>query len=122
MEKEDPPAIRLEEPVSALRRRGKAGYKPNKKLRSIEKLGYTLKETISRGQFSKVKKGKNKANEDVVVKIINKADAPDDYMKKFLKREIGILQDLKHPFIVSICMCMFIDCTGLYNITVITNI
>ena len=38
----------------------------------------------------------------VAVKIVNKRKAPKDYLKKFLPREIEVLQRLDHPHCVSL--------------------
>lgn len=39
-------------------------------------------------------------NGNVAVKIVSKYTAPDDYLKKFLPREIEVVKGLKHPNLI----------------------
>ncbi|XP_074030060.1 testis-specific serine/threonine-protein kinase 3-like [Leptinotarsa decemlineata] len=74
--------------------------------RGAEKLcqlmGYQFGKTIGNGTYSKVcvaidSKGKKKA-----CKIINKKYAGDDFIEKFLPRELQIISNIKHQNIVTV--------------------
>lgn len=39
-------------------------------------------------------------NTSVAVKIVSKFNAPSDYLKKFLPREIEVVKGLKHPNLI----------------------
>lgn len=71
---------------------------------TLEGQGIVLGETLAQNDTSKIKKAfcKN-LKESVTVKIIRKDKLTPKLMKKFVWREICILQHLKHPSIVSTC-------------------
>lgn len=65
--------------------------------------GYELQNLIGEGAYSKVRlaySSKHRAN--TAVKCIDKRNAPDDFVKKFLPRELEILPRLSHPNIVKV--------------------
>nr|XP_011450982.2 testis-specific serine/threonine-protein kinase 1 [Crassostrea gigas] len=79
-------------------------WKPNKKARaSLEQHGYKFKDTIATCEFSKTKVAHlQKENIDVAVKIIKKNKLQMEVLKKFVPREIAILQQIQHPGIVEL--------------------
>ncbi|XP_051173285.1 testis-specific serine/threonine-protein kinase 3-like isoform X2 [Leptopilina boulardi] len=67
------------------------------KLTVLKSHGYTLGKTIGSGSYATVKVAQSKRHASLVaVKIIYKFQAPGDYLKKFLPREIEVVQGLKH--------------------------
>lgn len=65
--------------------------------------GYDLIGEIGEGAYSKVKLFYSHClKQPVAIKIINSHQAPRDFVKNFLPREIDILQQIKHPNIVNI--------------------
>nr|XP_031837288.1 testis-specific serine/threonine-protein kinase 4-like [Nomia melanderi] len=75
--------------------------KTGKKLTVLESHGYCLGKTIGAGSYATVKV----ANSDrhacqVAVKIISKFQAPGEYLRKFLPREIEVVKGLKHPNLI----------------------
>ena len=101
MASENMNAIQLED-ETILNTKGEL-WKPNKKAKaSLEHVGLKLKETIASCEFSKIKVAHLlKENIDVAVKIIKKHKLQQDVLKKFVPREISILQQIQHPGIVS---------------------
>nr|CAD7572058.1 unnamed protein product [Timema californicum] len=62
---------------------------PGRKTTVLENHGYTLGRTIGSGSYATVKVARSERHEcDVAVKIVSKFQAPADYLKKFLPREI----------------------------------
>lgn len=62
---------------------------------------YTLGRKIGKGNFSIVKKGKNKLTEEIVaVKIIEKTSL-NEKDHNFLREEIRILMQVSHPNIIA---------------------
>ena len=69
----------------------------------LHEQGYDLIGDIGEGAYSKVKLFYSHAlKQTVAIKIINRQQAPRDFVKNFLPRELEILQKVKHPNIVSI--------------------
>ncbi|XP_047120555.1 testis-specific serine/threonine-protein kinase 4-like [Schistocerca piceifrons] len=67
----------------------------------LERHGFIPEEVIGSGSYAVVKKAHSlKYNRDVAIKIISKFYAPSDYMRRFLPREIGVVQNLKHKNMV----------------------
>lgn len=63
---------------------------------------YELCETIGRGTFSKVKRGINTDNGEIVaIKIINITSLQKEGMEKQMKREISVLKSIQHDNVVS---------------------
>lgn len=67
----------------------------------LEAHGYTIIRNLGHGSYATVKLAyseKHKSN--VAIKIISKRRAPNDYIMKFLPREIDVVKLLKHPNLV----------------------
>lgn len=64
---------------------------------------YELKETLGRGNFSKVKRGIHvETRETYAVKIVNIQNLEKQGMEKQVKREISVLKSMKHAHIVQV--------------------
>jgi serine/threonine protein kinase len=64
---------------------------------------YIISETIGKGTFSKVKLGMNKTTkEKVAIKIIEKANIKEKDDLERVKREIEILNNIKHSNVIKI--------------------
>ena len=70
----------------------------------LEPRGYILNRgTIGEGAYSKVRSAfSSKINQDCAIKCIDKRNAPDDFVKKFLPRELEILPKLNHKNIIRV--------------------
>ena len=69
---------------------------------ALDQHGLDIKKVLGEGAFAKVKLAYSKKDKkDVAVKIFEKRRLPMDYLKKFLPREIRILNSLNHPHLVS---------------------
>lgn len=70
----------------------------------LEPRGYILNRgTIGEGAYSKVRSAfSRKINQDCAIKCIDKRNAPDDFVKKFLPRELEILPKLNHKNIIRV--------------------
>ena len=69
----------------------------------LDQHGLDIKKVLGEGAFAKVKLAYSKKEQkDVAVKIFEKRRLPMDYLKKFLPREIRILNSLNHPHLVSL--------------------
>ncbi|XP_009565055.1 testis-specific serine/threonine-protein kinase 2 [Cuculus canorus] len=67
----------------------------------LGKKGYRLKNTYGKGSYGKVKSAYcNRLKRLVAIKIIDKNKAPQDFLKKFLPRELEALTSLQHPSII----------------------
>nr|CAD7260587.1 unnamed protein product [Timema shepardi] len=74
---------------------------PGRKTTVLENHGYTLGRTIGSGSYATVKVARSERHEcDVAVKIVSKFQAPADYLKKFLPREIEVVKGLKHQNLI----------------------
>lgn len=63
--------------------------------------GYKIGRTIGSGSYAMVKLAESETHGCVVaVKIISKNHAPQDYLKKFLPREIQVVRGLRHPNLI----------------------
>ncbi|XP_076292305.1 testis-specific serine/threonine-protein kinase 3 [Lasioglossum baleicum] len=72
-----------------------------RKLTVLESHGYCLGKTIGAGSYATVKVAKSDRHAcQVAVKIISKFQAPGEYLKKFLPREIEVVKGLKHPNLI----------------------
>ncbi|KOX71604.1 Testis-specific serine/threonine-protein kinase 4 [Melipona quadrifasciata] len=79
----------------------KSDEKSGKKLTVLESHGYTIGKTIGAGSYATVKIAKSDRHDcQVAVKIVSKFQAPGDYLKKFLPREIEVVKGLKHPNLI----------------------
>ncbi|XP_076680823.1 testis-specific serine/threonine-protein kinase 3 [Andrena cerasifolii] len=73
----------------------------SKKLTVLETHGYTLGKTIGAGSYATVKVAQSDRHDcQVAVKIVSKFQAPGEYLKKFLPREIEVVKGLKHPNLI----------------------
>ncbi|XP_022904654.1 testis-specific serine/threonine-protein kinase 3-like isoform X2 [Onthophagus taurus] len=67
----------------------------------LENHGYYLGKTIGAGSYATVRLAHSDIHGgDVAVKIVSKYTAPEDYLKKFLPREIEVVKGLKHPNLI----------------------
>ncbi|XP_017875012.1 testis-specific serine/threonine-protein kinase 4-like [Ceratina calcarata] len=72
-----------------------------RKLTVLESHGYILGKTVGAGSYATVKIAKSDRHDcQVAVKIVSKFQAPGDYLKKFLPREIEVVKGLKHPNLI----------------------
>lgn len=73
----------------------------DKKISVLETHGYFLGEVIGMGSYATVKLATSSRHSSVVAcKIISKVQAPEDYLKKFLPREIEVVKGLRHPNLI----------------------
>lgn len=71
------------------------------KLSVLESHGYTVGKIIGTGSYATVKLAKSARHAcEVAIKIVSKVQAPPDYLKKFLPREIEVVKGLKHPNLI----------------------
>ncbi len=64
---------------------------------------YEIRETLGRGNFSKVKRAIHiETREVVAVKIVNIQSLEKQGMEKQVKREISVLKSMKHENIVQV--------------------
>ncbi|XP_052554890.1 testis-specific serine/threonine-protein kinase 3 [Tympanuchus pallidicinctus] len=63
--------------------------------------GYQLGKTIGEGAYSKVKEAfSHKHQKKVAIKIIDKSASPEEFIQKFLPRELQIVERLDHKNII----------------------
>lgn len=73
----------------------------NRKYTVLESHGYTVGKIIGTGSYATVKLARStRHGGDVAIKIVSKIQAPQDYLKKFLPREIEVVRGLKHPNLI----------------------
>ena len=68
--------------------------------------GYILQDEkiLGEGTYSKVKRAySNALRKDVAIKIVNRRNAPKDFLKRFFPRELHIIRMLKHENICRFC-------------------
>ncbi|EDO33625.1 predicted protein [Nematostella vectensis] len=94
-------------------KRPKSGAKSSKSTEStapfdtaipvLSAYGYALGDTLGKGSYAVVKAAySRKLKKQVAVKIVTKKKAPDDYLTKFLPREIQVMKHLNHSNVVSL--------------------
>lgn len=72
-----------------------------KKLTVLETHGYALGRIIGAGSYATVKVAKSDRHDcQVAIKIVSKFQAPGEYLKKFLPREIEVVKGLRHPHLI----------------------
>lgn len=71
-------------------------------LKVLNNIGYRIGKTIGKGTYSKVCIAVNNNGEKFACKIIKKKYAGNDFIEKFLPREIEIITAIKHPNIVQV--------------------
>lgn len=65
--------------------------------------GYVLGDSLGKGSYAVVKVAfSKKLKRQVAIKIIIKKKAPQDYITKFLPREIAVMKQLNHPNIIGL--------------------
>nr|XP_033810665.1 testis-specific serine/threonine-protein kinase 3 isoform X1 [Geotrypetes seraphini] len=65
--------------------------------------GYQLGKTIGEGTYSKVKEAFcTKHQRKVAIKIIDKMEGPEEFIQRFLPRELQIVRRLKHKNIIQV--------------------
>ncbi|XP_002742407.1 testis-specific serine/threonine-protein kinase 4-like [Saccoglossus kowalevskii] len=77
----------------------------------LESHGFKLGKTLGHGSYANVMwahSAKHKIK--VAVKIVSKKKAPEDYLVKFLPREIDVIKNLKHPNLI--CFLQSIETTS----------
>lgn len=73
------------------------------KTMSFESRGFKIGKLIGKGTFSKVYEATATEIDKTIAlacKVIDKTKAPEDFIAKFLPREIEILPKLAHPHII----------------------
>lgn len=69
----------------------------------LERYGYQLGDILGKGSYAVVRKAYSRRHKKyVAVKIICKKKAPEDFLSKFLPREIKVLKRLRHPHVISL--------------------
>lgn len=69
----------------------------------LAQYGYGLGEQLGKGSYAIVRGATSKKHKRrVAIKIISKKKAPEDYLTKFLPREIQVLKRLRHPNCISL--------------------
>lgn len=65
--------------------------------------GYEVGKVIGQGSYAVVRKAfSKKKTKDVAIKIITKKKAPEDFLSKFLPREIRVLKKIRHTNVISL--------------------
>lgn len=73
-----------------------------KRFQVLESQGFIVGKHLGQGSYATVKSAYDvNRKHKVAVKIISKRKAPDDYLVKFLPREIEVVKVLKHPCLIS---------------------
>ena len=69
----------------------------------LERYGYQLGDILGKGSYAVVRKAYSRRHKkNVAVKIICKKKAPEDFLSKFLPREIKVLKRLHHPHVITL--------------------
>ncbi|KAJ8917714.1 hypothetical protein NQ315_005163 [Exocentrus adspersus] len=68
----------------------------------FQTMGYRIGKTIGKGTYSKVCIAINGQGQKLACKIINRRYAGEDFIQKFLPRELRIVSLIKHPNIVTV--------------------
>ena len=77
---------------------------PDSAVAVLQSYGYTLGESLGKGSYAVVKAAySQKHKKRVAIKIVSKRRAPEDYLTKFLPREIQVMKRLRHPN----CVCLY---------------
>lgn len=73
--------------------------------RFLRQNGYELLDDppLGEGSYAKVRRAySTKLKLHVAIKIVDRKKAPDDFLKRFLPRELNIIQRLEHPHIIRV--------------------
>jgi len=69
----------------------------------LAQYGYGLEDQLGKGSYAIVRGASSKKHKRrVAIKIVSKKKAPEDYLTKFLPREIQVLKRLRHPNCISL--------------------
>ncbi|KAK3726932.1 hypothetical protein QZH41_004226 [Actinostola sp. cb2023] len=69
----------------------------------LERYGYGIGEFLGKGSYAVVRKANSKRyKKDVAIKIICKKKAPEDFLTKFLPREIKVLKKIRHNHVLTL--------------------
>ncbi|EDO37951.1 predicted protein [Nematostella vectensis] len=69
----------------------------------LERYGYQLGDVLGKGSYAVVRKANSKRyKRDVAIKIICKKKAPEDFLTKFLPREIKVLKKIKNTYVTTL--------------------
>ncbi|XP_077292750.1 testis-specific serine/threonine-protein kinase 1-like [Arctopsyche grandis] len=71
----------------------------NKSIRLLKKIG---EGTYAKVYLARYKDGEKNQDTELACKIIDTSNAPQDFVKKFLPRELDIIVKLNHPHIINI--------------------
>jgi len=67
-----------------------------------ESQGFIVGKTLGTGSYACVRSAYDvNRKHKVAVKIISKRKAPDDFLTRFLPREIDVIKILKHPSLIA---------------------
>ena len=89
------PAIDSASTISA---KSKSG---SKRFQVLESQGFVVGKFLGQGSYACVRSAYDvNRKHQVAVKIISKRKAPEDYLNKFLPREIDVIKVLKHPSLI----------------------
>ena len=73
--------------------------------------GYTLGDKISQGSFAIVRNVLEKeAGKTYAIKLIDRSKAPEDFVKKFLPKELDVIRRLKHKYVIDTKEIMTVSC------------
>ncbi|XP_061189688.1 testis-specific serine/threonine-protein kinase 4-like [Saccostrea echinata] len=76
--------------------------KAAKRFQVLESQGFIVGKTLGQGSYACVRSAYDvNRKHKVAVKIISKRKAPNDFLLKFLPREIEVIKILKHPCLIS---------------------
>ena len=88
-----------------------AGSAKDKAMSVLEQHGLNVGQTIGQGSYATVKSAFSTRHKcKVAIKIVSKKKAPEDYLHKFLPREINVVKVLRHPNLV--CFLQSIETTS----------
>ncbi|KXJ09929.1 testis-specific serine/threonine-protein kinase 1 [Exaiptasia diaphana] len=69
----------------------------------LERYGYAIGEFLGKGSYAVVRKANSRRyKKEVAIKIICKKKAPEDFLTKFLPREIKVLKKIRHNNVLSL--------------------
>lgn len=69
----------------------------------LERYGYAISDFLGKGSYAIVRKANSKRyKKEVAIKIICKKKAPEDFLTKFLPREIRVLKKIRHNNVLSL--------------------
>lgn len=73
----------------------------NKRYQILESQGFIVGKFLGQGSYASVRSAYDvNRKHQVAIKIISKRKAPDDYLTKFLPREIEVIKLMKHPHLI----------------------